>query len=289
MAPFIKTEALSFTYHRPGEEALPALRDVSLQIEEGELVALIGANGSGKTTLARLLTALLAPTSGTVRVGGLDTRQPANREAIHRSLGMVFQFPEDQVIATTVEEDVAFGPENLGLPSREIRTRVDAALREVDLWEQRLRPPHLLSAGQVQRLALAGVLAMEPRGIIFDEATAMLDPSGRRFALEKMQQLRRRGVMVIFITHFMEEAVQADRVVVLDRGQVALDGPPATVFTSETTLARLSLDLPPAARLAASLRRVIPSLPQGLLTVEFSGPGVGGSFSAHSQYWARQR
>lgn len=266
MTPLIKVEALSYAYRTPGEESPAAVRDISLQVEAGELVALIGANGSGKTTLARLMKALLVPDQGRVLVDGMDTRSPANRGAIHRTLGMVFQSPEDQVIATTVEEDVAFGPENLGLPPKEIRGRVEAALKEVNLWEARQRPPHLLSAGQMQRLALAGVLALRPRGIIFDEATAMLDPAGRRYALEMMRRLAQEGVAVIFITHFMDEAVQAGRVMVLDHGRVALDGPPETVFADERALAAMGLELPPAGRLANRLRQVIPSLPAGLLT-----------------------
>ena len=167
------------------------------------------------------------PARGTVQVNGLDTSLPDNRQTILSTVGMVFQFPEDQMVATVVEEDVAFGPENLGLPPVEVRQRVEAALREVDMWIERTRPPHLLSAGQMQRVALAGILAMKPRCIVFDEATAMLDPAGRRTVMEMMRRLHKEGLTIIFITHFMEEAALAERVVVLERGKVALGWSPA--------------------------------------------------------------
>ncbi len=268
MSHLIEVDHIVFQHNHQDREMPPALCGVSLQIAAGEMVAIVGSNGSGKTTLARHLNGLLLPTEGTVRVNGLDTSLPDNRQMILSIVGMVFQFPEDQMVATVVEEDVAFGPENLGLSPAEVRQRVEAALREVDMWTERNRPPHLLSAGQMQRVALAGILAMKPRCIVFDEATAMLDPAGRQTVMEMMHRLHKEGLTIIYITHFMEEAAQAERVVVLDRGKMALDGPPREVFADAARLERLGLDLPPAANAAAVLRRALPSLPEGLLTLD---------------------
>ncbi|HOU15766.1 MAG TPA: energy-coupling factor transporter ATPase [Anaerolineae bacterium] len=258
---------VTYAYPLPNGGRIAALRDVSLRIEAGEYVAIVGANGSGKSTLARHLNALLVPDSGRVTVAGLDTRDQAQHATIHRTVGMVFQRPEDQIVASLVEEDVAFGAENMGLPSAEIRARVDEALATVGMADMRLRPPHQLSAGQQQRVALAGVLAMRPRCIVFDEATAMLDPAGRRAVREMMVNLHRAGLTIIAITHFMEEVLDAQRVVVLERGRVALDGSPEAVFADPDTLRTLGLDLPPAASLARTLRQRFPVLPTGLLTV----------------------
>ena len=266
MNAFIQIENVTYAYPLPGGGSIPALWDVSLRIAAGEYVAIVGANGSGKSTLARHLNALLIPDTGRVWVTGLETRDPANHRVIRHTVGMVFQRPEDQIVATAVEDDVAFGPENMGVPPAEIRARVREALEVVDLWEVRARPPHLLSAGQMQRVALAGVLAMRPRCIVFDEATAMLDPAGRREVRAMMARLHREGLTVIAITHFMEEAVDADRVVVLDRGRVALDAAPEVVFADADALRRLGLEPPPAARVAQILRRSIPALPGDLLT-----------------------
>lgn len=264
MGALIEINQVEYTYTGRDGTVLPALNGVSLNIAEGEFVAIVGSNGSGKTTLARLLNGLLLPTAGTVRVAGLDTRDPSHRTEIHTLVGMVFQYPEDQIVATLVEEDVAFGPENLGLPPDEIRERVQEALTAVGLWEYRTRPPHMLSGGQMQRLALAGALAMRPRCIIFDEATAMLDPIGRRKVRERMARLHREGMTMIFITHFMEEAALADRVVVLNQGRVVMDGSPAQVFVDPQQLKSYGLELPPVARLAYRLRRQIPALPPNL-------------------------
>jgi energy-coupling factor transport system ATP-binding protein len=228
-------------------------------------VALVGANGSGKTTLGRLLNALYLPTAGRVCVAGMDTARPELHRAIRQLVGMVFQNPEDQLVAAVVEEDVSFGLENLGTPPAEMRRRVDAVLQAFDLWEHRQRPPHLLSAGQMQRLALAGVLVVEPGVVIFDETTAMLDPAGRRTVLDWMAELHQRGVTIIAITHFMGEAARAERVIVLDRGQVALDGSPALVFSDPARLAQLGLHLPPAAYIASLLRPYLPGLPADIL------------------------
>jgi energy-coupling factor transport system ATP-binding protein len=250
-----------------GAAGYPALLNVSLSIEEGEFVAVVGANGSGKSTFARLAGALLQPDEGFVRVSGLDTAEPASQARIHSSVGMVFQFPEDQIVATTVEEDVAFGPENLALPPAQIRARVEAALQEVGLWEHRQRPPHFLSAGQTQRLALAGVLAMHPSCILFDEASTMLDPIGRHRLMDAMRRLNTEGVTVVFITHFMEEAVQARRVIAFRKGQVAFDGTPAHLFADRQQLEDFGLDRPPAARAADALRAVLLGLPENLFSL----------------------
>lgn len=267
MDPLIEFNHVSFRYEQGEGPAIPALEDVSLKIEEGEMIAVIGANGSGKSTFARLTNALLIPQAGTVRVMGLATRQVENRSRIHAAVGMVFQFPEDQIVSTTVEEDTAFGPENLGLPAVEIRERVDQALVEVGLLEHRRRAAHLLSAGQTQRLALAGVLAMRPRCIVFDEASTMLDPAGRRMLMEAMLRLHREGLTILYITHFMSEAAQAERVIVFSKGKIAMDGPAGKVFADPAALAALRLDLPPAARAAQMLRADFPQLPASLLTL----------------------
>ena len=265
---FITLENVSYAYTLPDGKALPALRNVSLRLEAGEFVAIVGANGSGKSTLARHLNGLLLPQQGSVRVAGYDTRDRLQRRAIRRLVGMVFQRPEDQLIAATVQDDVAFGLENQALPPALIRQRVREALEWVGLWEARLRPPLQLSAGQMQRVALAGVLALRPRCIVFDEATAMLDPGGRRRVRALMAQLHAEGITLITITHFMEEAAEAQRVIVLDRGQVVQDGPPEMVFRCGETLAAYGLDLPPATALGCALRRFFPALPVPVLRVE---------------------
>ncbi|MGC9393796.1 MAG: energy-coupling factor transporter ATPase [Anaerolineae bacterium] len=267
MSALIEFNNVTYAYPLPGGGHIAALREISLRIEAGEYVAIVGANGSGKSTLAQHLNALLVPDDGRVTVAGLDTRDQAQHATIHRTVGMVFQRPEDQIVASLVEEDVAFGVENMGVPSGEIRARVDEALETVGMSEMRQCPPHQLSAGQQQRVALAGVLAMRPRCIVFDEATAMLDPAGRRAVRAMMTGLHRAGLTIITITHFMEEALDAQRVVVLERGSVALDGTPETVFAGAALLSTLGLDLPPAAGLARALRQHFPALPAGLLTV----------------------
>jgi energy-coupling factor transporter ATPase len=262
LMPLIELDHVSFQY--PSAPAA-ALDDVSLAIREGERVAIVGANGSGKTTLARLLNALYLPTGGRVRVAGMDTADLARHRAIRQVVGMVFQNPEDQLVAAVVEEDVAFGLENLGIPSAQMRPQVDALLQAFDLWDHRLRPPFMLSAGQMQRLALAGVLAVQPQVIVFDETTAMLDPAGRRTVMARIDELHRAGTTIISITHFMGEAARAERVIVLSHGRVALDGPPGEVFSDPQRLFSLGLHLPPAAALARALRPVMPNLPPNLL------------------------
>jgi len=277
MNALIRVDQVEFRY--PGSQSsAPVLKDISLEFGEGEFVAILGSNGSGKTTLARHLNGLLLPTRGQVQVAGLDTRVKSNLGKIRQVVGMVFQHPEDQIVASTVEEDVAFGPENLGIESARIRRRVDEAISAVGLEAHRLRAPHLLSAGQMQRLALAGVLAMRPHCVVFDEATTMLDPAGRRMALELMSRLRQEGMTVIFVTHNMEEAAAASRVIVLRAGELVFDGPPQAVF-ADTRLAGWGLEPPPPVALARRLRGCLPGLSDNALTMEefLSGlPAWGG-------------
>jgi energy-coupling factor transport system ATP-binding protein len=242
------------------------LREIDLTLQAGEFVAIVGTNGSGKTTLARHFNALLLPTQGRVQVAGLDTRQESNHGDIRSQVSMIFQRPEDQIVATTVEDDVAFGPENLGLSSKEIGRRVSWALETVQAQALRQRPPHLLSAGQQQRVAIAGALAMHPRCLILDEATAMLDPSGRREVLALARQLWEEGMTIVMITHFMHEAALAERVIALDRGRIAFDGPPRQLFTDLERLAALGLEPPPAAALATEAGRLWPDFSSHLLT-----------------------
>ncbi|ADU52344.1 ABC transporter related protein [Thermaerobacter marianensis DSM 12885] len=266
---FIQVRQASFVYHPGQPDAVEALRGIDLEVRRGEFLAVVGANGSGKSTLARLLNGLLLPTRGEVRVAGLSTSDPAARWEIRRLVGMVFQNPDNQLVAPTVEEDVAFGPENLGLPREEIARRVRAALEAVDLWDRRADPPHRLSGGQKQRVALAGMLAMEPACLVLDEATAMLDPAGRADVLAAVTRLHReRGMTVILITHFLEEAARAGRVVVMDRGRVVAVGPPQEVFARAGWLEAVGLVPPPMGRLAARLRRRGWNLPEGIVTVE---------------------
>jgi energy-coupling factor transporter ATPase len=265
----IRIEKLTHTYTLPpstGSDPIQALRGIDLEIGAGEYVAIVGANGSGKTTLARHLNALLLPTTGQVWVNGRSTLDAAAVRAIRADVGMVFQSPADQMVATVVQEDVAFGPENLGVPERELSARVRAALERVGMWAERRRPPHLLSAGQQQRVAIAGVLAMNPRCLVLDEATAMLDPAGRRDILAVLDALHRTGLAIVTITHRMEEALRAQRVVVIYKGRVVLDGPPGRVFSSGG-LASFGLALPPVIELARRLRLHL-ALPAEILTVE---------------------
>ena len=248
----IDVDKASYTYE---EATSPALSRISVQIREGEFVAVLGHNGSGKSTLAKLLNALYVPTEGKILVCGFDTADEANVWEVRRRAGMIFQNPDNQIVATIVEEDVAFGPENLGVEPSEIRTRVDEALRAVGMYEYRLYEPHKLSGGQKQRVAVAGIIAMRTDCVIFDESTAMIDPKGRREVLETVRKLNRElGITVVFITHFMEEAALADRVVVMDNGSIASSGTPDEIFSDTALLRRTGLELPPAAQLAQTLR-----------------------------------
>lgn len=256
MPPLIKFDRV--TYHHPGSNKTspPALNDISINIEPGEWIAIVGANGSGKTTFARHCNALLLPSSGQVTIEGRDTAERANIPQIRARVGMVFQNPEDQIVATLIEEDTAFGPENLAVPPAEIRQRVAAALKTVSMAGHTEQLPHLLSAGQKQRVALAGVLAMQPDCIIFDESTAMLDPRGRQDVLAEMQSLHNRGITVLFITHFMEEAARADRVLALCNGNLVFDGLPKDLFADSERLRACGLEQPSTLMLLNEIRRL---------------------------------
>lgn len=251
---------------------IQALAGISLDVASGDHVAIVGANGSGKSTLARHFNGLLLPTKGTVHVDGIDTcaavREPALRKKIRATVGMVFQNPDSQIVATIVREDVAFGPENLGVSRSEIHQRVTEALQWVGMAGAELRPPHMLSAGQRQRVAIAGVLAMRPRAVVFDEATAMLDPRGRRAVMEILRRLHRAGVTVIQVTHHMEEAALADRVIILYNGRIEADGSPTTVLRDPDRIKKFGLDVPPTVAIAREVARHVPNFPTDTMTVE---------------------
>ena len=247
MKPVIQIENLTFFY---SNAPAPALDGVSLDILPGTFTAILGSNGSGKSTLAKHLNAILVPTGGKVLVDGMDTALEENLIPIRRRVGMVFQNPDNQIVANVVEDDVAFAPENLGIEPEEIRRRVDDALRQVGMYEFRMHAPHLLSGGQKQRVAMAGVLAMRPEVLVLDEPTAMLDPRGRKEVLSTVEALcREQGITVVLITHHMEEAARADRVVVLDKGRIVLDGTPREIFPQVETMESLRLSVPESARL----------------------------------------
>lgn len=266
----IKINHLTHIFHKEStKQEVKALDDVSLEIHEGEHIAVLGHNGCGKSTLAKHLNALLLPTAGTVEVDAVDTANEADLWTIRQTVGMVFQNPDNQLVATTVEEDVAFGPENMGMPPALIRQRVDEALAAVGMSQYKEKGPHLLSGGQKQRIAIAGIIAMRPKYIVFDEPTAMLDPLGRREVMETMQRLNREdGITVINITHFMEEAVLADRVIVMESGRIVLSGTPKEVFTKVDLLKRMQLDVPPVAELAALLHKEDKRIAADIMTIE---------------------
>lgn len=269
MTPILRVEDLHYTYPAGNGAPVQALRGVNLCVEPGEYVAILGHNGSGKSTLAKHLNALLQPSAGNVWVKAWNTRNRAQWREIRATVGMVFQTPDNQIVATIVEEDVAFGPENLGLPRAEMIRRVDWALDQVGMSDYRHRPPHLLSGGQKQRICIAGVLAMHPEVIVLDESTAMLDPLGRQEVLETVRRLNReQGVTVVAITHFMREAVEADRVVVMAEGQIALEGTPRQLFRQADRLRALALDVPPATEIALRLHARYPDFPPDLLTID---------------------
>ncbi len=256
---FIKARDLHYTYREEGADASPVLRGLTLDIAKGEYVAILGHNGSGKSTFAKLLNAILTPHAGTLIVAGhdLSAKDLSDDEifALRREVGMVFQNPDNQLVATIVEEDVAFGPENLGVPSEEIRRRVDDALAVVGMSDYARHEPHRLSGGQKQRVAIAGLIAMRPSCMIFDESTAMLDPVGRREVIETFEKLNREeGITVLTITHYMSEAARADRVIVLDDGRILMDGTPAEVFARADELQAVGLDVPQCTSLVHALR-----------------------------------
>ena len=259
--PFIKIEGLSYRYEEDSmtSDKHPVLNELSMEVEEGSFVAVLGHNGSGKSTLAKLLNMILTPTSGKIFVDGKEITDEAMTDedmlALRKSMGMVFQNPDNQLVATIVEDDVAFGPENLGLPSEEIRERVNAVLSDVGMLEYATHEPHRLSGGQKQRIAIAGVLAMLPKCIIFDESTAMLDPIGRKEVMDAILRLNReKKITVIMITHYMEEAALADRILVLHDGNVLIDGTPSEVFEQEALLKSCGLNVPQCTSLIHQLR-----------------------------------
>lgn len=262
----IKVDQVSYTYEEAEE---PALSGIDMQVQPGEFVAVLGHNGSGKSTLAKLLNSLYIPTEGAVYVCGLDTRDERCIWNIRQQAGMIFQNPDNQIVATVVKEDVAFGLENLGVPTVEMPGRIESALAAVRMNEFADSAPHMLSGGQKQRVAIAGILAMEPSVIIADEATAMLDPAGRKEVLDTVRRLnKQKGITVVWITHFMEEAAQADRVIVVSQGHIAKQGTPREVFQQVDEMRELHLDVPPMTALAADLRKAGMPLPQGILTVD---------------------
>ena len=266
MEPIIKVENVSFRYP---EAERDALHHVSLELMPGSFTAILGHNGSGKSTLAKHLNAILTPTSGRVLVKGMDTAEEERLLDIRRCVGMVFQNPDNQIVASVVEDDVAFAPENLGVESAEIRRRVDEALRQVGMYEYRLHAPHLLSGGQKQRVAIAGVLAMDPEVLVMDEPTAMLDPAGRREVIETVDALRRdTGDTVVLITHHMEECIGCDRLIVMADGEIVMDGTPGEVFSRVEEMRSLSLDVPETTELLSLLRAEWPELPLDALTPE---------------------
>ena len=271
MSTMLQTEHLTFAYPAEEGESAPtaALEDVTLSVEKGSLVVVLGHNVSGKSTLAKQLNAVLLPCGGTVYVDGMDTKQEALLLEIRRRVGMVFQNPDNQIVANVVEEDVAFAPENLGIPTEEIRRRVDDALAAVGMSEFTRHAPHLLSGGQKQRVAIAGVIAMAPECVVLDEATAMLDPSGRREVLSAIRALNReRGITVVLITHHMDEALDADRLIVMNDGRLAMDGTPAEVFTQVDALRAMGLAAPDTVELLYGLRQGGMDVPLDALTVE---------------------
>ena len=269
MSNIIKTEDLRFSYTTPDGLAPVVLNGVDLNIEKGSFVAVLGHNGSGKSTLAKHMNAILLPSGGKVYVNGMDTFDEDKLLDIRRTVGMVFQNPDNQIVANVVEEDVAFAPENLGVPPEEIRRRVDDALKAVGMYEFREHAPHLLSGGQKQRIAIAGVIAMEPECIVLDEPTAMLDPIGRADVMRTIKQLNRdKGVTVVIITHHMDEAAQADRLVVMAKGTVVADGAPKDVFQNVEALKEVGLTVPETTELLWQLRQAGLDVPLDALSVD---------------------
>ena len=265
----ITIENLAFEYTR-GEESDPvkAIDNISLEIERGSFTAIIGKNGSGKSTLAKNLNGLLLPTEGAVYVNGYDTRDDDNIWNVRQTAGMVFQNPDNQLVSAIVEDDVAFGPENLGVDPAEIRRRVDKALEDVNMGQYKKKAPHLLSGGQKQRIAIAGVVAMKPKCIIFDEPTAMLDPKGRGEIMSIIDELHKEGITVILITHFMDEAVRADRVIIMNEGRILLYGTPRQVFRQEELIRSANLDVPLMVEMGAKLRERGIDVPADIITEE---------------------
>lgn len=269
MENIIHIENLIYEYPQEEEkEVLRAIRGISLDIERGSFIAIIGRNGSGKSTLAKLLNGLFVPTEGIIYVEKWNTADDKHIWDVRQTAGMVFQNPDNQLVSSIVEDDVAFGPENIGIAPDEIRSRVDNALEAVHMGEYKLKAPHMLSGGQKQRIAIAGVLAMKPKCIIFDEPTAMLDPRGREDILKIIKKLNDEGITTILITHFMDEAVQADRVIIMNDGEIVLDGSPMEVFSQAEKIMKVNLEVPIAVELAGRLRKRGIKIPGNVVTVE---------------------
>lgn len=266
----IECENVVYEYHNESKDKNSiAVNGVSIDIKKGEFLVILGKNGSGKSTLAKHFNALLIPTDGKVVVDGLDTSKPENVWNVRHSAGMVFQNPDNQLVATIVEEDVAFGPENLGVEPSEIRKRVDSSLKKVGMYDYRRHAPHLLSGGQKQRVAIAGILAMQPECIVFDESTAMLDPSGRQEVMKTIKDLNKNSHMtIVLITHFMEEAVDADRIVVIDKGKIIKFGTPREVFSNVEVMKNIGLDVPQMTELSYELNKAGISMKKDILTID---------------------
>ena len=270
----VRTENLTFEYIRRDEEGnvegiTTAVDNVNLDLQAGQFIAILGHNGSGKSTLAKHFNALVSPTEGTVWVDGMDTRDDAKTLDIRQTAGMVFQNPDNQIICTLVEEEVGFGPENIGVPTDEIWQRVEESLKAVGMYQYRKASPNKLSGGQKQRVAIAGIVAMKPKCIILDEPTAMLDPSGRKEVISVLHELNKReNVTIILITHYMEEVIDADRVFVMDDGKIVLSGTPKEIFSQAEYLKRLRLDVPQVTEMAYELKQAGIPLPDGILTKE---------------------
>lgn len=280
MSNIIEIRNLVFKYTNDEELETTALDGIDLNIEEGSFVAVLGHNGSGKSTLAKHLNGILLPTEGTVHVAGMDTRDEKLITDIRRKVGMVFQNPDNQIVANVVEDDVAFGPENLGVEPEEIRSRVDEALKAVDMWEFRSHAPHLLSGGQKQRVAIAGVIAMRPRCIVLDEPTAMLDPVGRAEVIETVMRLNKeQGITVVLITHHMSETIDADRLIVMAEGRIIDDGTPQQVFANVQKLRDAGLSVPETTQLLFELRKEGINLPLSALSVEECAEAVFKAFA----------
>ena len=269
---YIEAKNLTFDYTKTDENGNVitnrAIEDVSFDIEKGKFTAIIGQNGSGKSTLAKNMNALLIPTGGSMLVDGMDTCDAENTWKVRQRVAMVFQNPDNQIVSAIVEDDVAFGPENLGIESEQIRTRVNEALMGVDMFEYRKKAPHLLSGGQKQRIAIAGAVAMQPECIVFDEPTSMLDPKGRQDVLEVIKSLNTKGITTVLITHFMEEAAMADKIIVMDMGHIVMEGTPLEIFRRADELNALSLGVPPAVELGLELRKRGLDVPDDIMTID---------------------
>ena len=271
MEKIIEIRDLHFAYDAEGEDSKPTevLKGIDLDIHRGEFMAVLGHNGSGKSTLAKNINAILLPTSGTVTVDGIDTKDESKLFELRQRAGMVFQNPDNQIVSSIVEEDVAFGLENMGVPYEEMRRRVDDALKAVGMYEYRLQSPSQLSGGQQQRIAIAGIIAMQPECIILDEPTAMLDPQGRREVMETVKRMNReKGITIVIITHYMDEAAQCERVVVMDKGKVVMDDTPRKVFSQVEKVKAIGLDVPQVTELCYELRNAGVDVPEDIITEE---------------------